>query len=283
MCIPELKDLTGAAMRKLNELIVLIRGGGEEGSAIAHRLCCCHFRICIAETANPLELNRSVCFSEAIYDHVKTIEGITGERTLPSMEHIYRVWREGKIPVLADPELSAKPLLRPDVLVNAMMLGRETSTRLTDAPLVIGIGPGFTAGGDVHMIIETQKPGTGKILLEGKSGEGAGTPAGTDSLPETVIRASEAGIFTTEKNLGDAVLAGDIIGKLGETTLEAPVSGILRGILRGEVKVLANARLAEIDPVNDKSVYLNIQDKMRLVSAGVLEAVMQVLNLPEAG
>jgi xanthine dehydrogenase accessory factor len=279
-----LKDLTGAAMRKLNELIVLIRGGGEEGSAIAHRLYCCHFRICIAETANPLEVNRSVCFSEAIYDHVKTIEGITGERTLPSMEHIYRVWREGKIPVLADPELSAKPLLRPDVLVNAMMLGRETSTRLTDASLVIGIGPGFTGGGDVHMIVETDKLSAGKILLEGKSGEGTGKPAGNDnSLAVTVIRAAEAGVFITEKNLGDAVLAGDIIGKLGEITLEAPVSGILSGLLRNEVKVLANARLAEIDPVNDKSVCLGIQDKMRLVSGGVLEAIMQVFNLPEGG
>jgi xanthine dehydrogenase accessory factor len=271
-------------MRKLHELIVLIRGGGEEGSAIAHRLCLTHFRVCITETACPLEVNRGACFSEAVYDHSKTVEGITGERTLPTMENIYRVWREGKIPVLVDPELSAKSLLKPDILVNAMMLGRETNTHITDAPLVIGIGPGFTAGGDVHIIIETDVSRVGRILLEGKSGESEGKPVRDNiSKAETVVRAEEAGVFTTEKNLCDAVLEGDVIGTLGEIPVKAPVSGLLRGLLRSEVKVLANAKLAEIDSENDKTVCLNIQDRMRLVSAGVLEAVMQVLNLPEAG
>ena len=268
-------------MRKLHEIIVLIRGGGEEGSAIAHRLCRTHFRVCITETACPLEVNRGVCFSEAVFDHSKTIEGLTAERTLPTMENIYRVWREGKIPVLVDPELSAKSLLKPDILVNAMMLGRETNTHITDAPLVIGIGPGFTVSGDVHIIIESNSHFAGRILLDGKSGEGEGKPAPdrTDKI-ETVIRAEEAGIFTTEKNLCDAVLEGDVIGMLGEIPVKAPVSGVLRGLLRSEVKVLANARLAEIDPENDKAICLNIQDQMRLISAGVLEAIMQVLNVP---
>jgi xanthine dehydrogenase accessory factor len=270
-------------MRKLNELIVLIRGGGQEGSAIAHRLYGSHFRICITEIASPLEVNRGVCFSEAIYDHTKTVEGITGERTQPLMEHIYRVWREGKLPVLVDPDLSAKPLLRPDVLINAMMLGRETSTRLTDAPLVIGIGPGFTAGGDVHLVVESEGRSAGKILLEGKSAEGNEKSAENKPLvAETFVRAEEAGVFTTDKNLCDAVISGDLIGKMGEMPIKAPVSGILRGILRSDVKVLANARLAEIDSLNDKSVCLNIPDKMRLISGGVLEAIMQILNLPEA-
>jgi xanthine dehydrogenase accessory factor len=277
-------NLAGEAMRKLHELIVLIRGGGEEGSAIAHRLYRTHFRICITETAGPLEVNRGACFSEAVFDHSKTIEDITGERTLPTLENIYRVWREGKIPVLVDPELSAKSLLKPDVLINAMMLGRESNTHNTDAPLVIGIGPGFTAGGDVHIVIESDNRNAGKILLEGKSGENSGKPPeDNNSKIDTIIRAEEAGVFTTEKNLCDAVLEGDIIGKLGETPIKAPVSGILRGLLRSDVKVLANARLAEIDPENNKSVCLNIRDKNRLVSAGVLEAIMQVLNLPDGG
>jgi xanthine dehydrogenase accessory factor len=271
-------------MRKLTELIVLIRGGGEEGSAIAHRLCRSHFRVCITETASPLEVNRGVCFSEAIYDHIKTIEGVTGERTLPSMEQIYHAWRENNIPVLVDPELTAKYLLKPDVLVNAMMLGRETNTRITDAPLVIGIGTGFAAGGDVHIVVESDNHGSDSILLEGKSGESTGKPGQIDNLlNQKIIRAAEAGVFTTERNLCEAILAGDIIGKLGETPLKAPVSGIIRGLLRSEVKVLANARLAEIDPLNDKSVCFSIRDNMRAVSGSVLEAIMQVLNIPETG
>jgi len=41
--------------------------------------------------------------------------------------------------------------------------------------------------------------------------------------------------------------------------------------------------VAEIDPENDKTACFNIQDKMRLISAGVLEVIMQVLNVPEEG
>jgi xanthine dehydrogenase accessory factor len=159
-------------MRKLAELIILVRGGGEVGSAIAHRLFRSHFRVCITEVASPLAVSRGTCFSEAVYDTTKTIEGVTGERSLPSLEHIYRVWRDDKIPVVVDPELSIKPLIRPDVLVNAMMLKRETTTRITDALLVVGIGPGFIAGTDVHVVIESNHSNNlGKVIMKGKSEE----------------------------------------------------------------------------------------------------------------
>jgi xanthine dehydrogenase accessory factor len=133
-------------MRSLPELIVLVKGGDEAGSAIAHRLFRSHFRVCITEIASPLSVNRGTCFSEAIYDTHKTVEDVTVERTTPSIEHIYRVWRNGKIPIIADPESSVKALIKPDVLVNAMMLKRKTNSTMDDAPLVIGIGPGFSAG-----------------------------------------------------------------------------------------------------------------------------------------
>jgi xanthine dehydrogenase accessory factor len=269
-------------MRKLSELIVIVRGGGEVGSAIAYRLSRSHFRVCITEIASPLAVSRGTCFSEAVYETNKIIEGITAERTLPSIEQIYRVWRNGNIPVVVDPELSVKPLIKPDVLVNAMMLNRETSTKITDAPLVIGIGPGFTAGGDVHLVVESNNShNLGKVLVEGEA-ENIESLAEKDSpAKERVIWAQEAGVFTTEKNFGDAVLADDIIGKLNDIPLKAPVSGILRGLLRNEVKVLANAKLVEIDSENDKSVCFIIRDKMRAIAGGVLEAIMMSLNLAE--
>ena len=271
-------------MRKLTELIVLIRGGGEEGSAIAHRLFRSHFRICITETASPLEVSRGVCFSEAVYDHIKTIEGVTGERTLPSLEQIYRVWREDNIPVLVDPELSARYLLQPDVLINAMMLKRETSTRMADAPLVIGIGPGFTAGINVHILVEADSRCAGKLIFEGKSIEEIAGPAETGSLPDQrIIRAAEAGVFTAEKTIGDEVQAGEVVGSLNGTPVKAAVSGTLRGILRDESKVLANARLAEIDPEIDKTGCFSIRESMRALSGGVLEAIMYAMNVPEEG
>ena len=271
-------------MRKLSDLIVLIRGGGEVGTAIAHRLGRSHFRICITELAQPLAVSRGSCFSEAVYDLTKTVEDITAQRSLPSLENIYRLWRNGEIPVVVDPELSVKPLLKPDVLINAMMLKRVTNTRIDDAPLVIGIGPGFTASVDVHMVIESNNSNNlGKVILEGKTEGDSATPLGIGSLDkDRVIWAEDAGVFTTEKNIGDHIQVGDIVGKLNDVPLPAKASGMLRGLLRNEVKVLANTELAEIDPGNDRSVCFSIRDNMRAISGGALEAIMIALNTPEA-
>jgi xanthine dehydrogenase accessory factor len=270
-------------MRKLSELIVLIRGGGEIGSAIAYSLHRSHFRVCITEIASPLAVSRGSCFSEAVYDSKKTVENVTAERTLPSLDQIYKIWRIGNIPVLVDPELTVKALLRPDVLVNAMMLKRKTSSTMRDASLVIGIGPGFTAGEDVHIVIESANNNNlGRVIVEGKSEEDSEKPVEINGLAEErVVWAADSGVFTSENKIGDAVLAGDVIGQLDDEIVKAPISGILRGLLRNEVRVLANTKLIEIDPVNGKSVCFNIRDKMRAVAGGVLEAIMMSLNTDE--
>jgi xanthine dehydrogenase accessory factor len=270
-------------MRKLSDLIVLIRGGGETGTAIAHKLTRSHFRVCITELAFPSSINRGSSFSEAIFTSTKTVEDIVAERAIPSLEHIYKVWRNGNIPIVVDPELSVKPLLQPDVLINAMMLQRETNTKITDAPLVIGIGTGFTVGTNVHMVIDTNiGSNLGKVLIEGKSEIAADDGAGTDSMSKEIeVLADDAGVFTTDRNIGHTVLAGDIVGNLNEVPLKAPISGILRGILRNEIKVLANARLFDIDPLHDKKICFTIRDSMRAVAGGVLEAIMMSLNLED--
>lgn len=266
-------------MRKLSELIVLIRGGGEVGSAIAHRLFRSHFRVCIAEIASPLADSRGVSFSEAIYDSTKVVEELTAESMSPSLEKIYRVWRNDIIPIVVDPELITKPLLKPDVLVNAMMLKRETNTKITDAPLVIGVGPGFTAGSDVHIVVESN-PGKnlGRIIIEGESEEPSDSP---ESGIEGIIVAEDAGMFTTEKNIGDLILAEEIIGELNGVPLKAPIPGVLRGILRSESKVLTNVTLAEVDPTSDSTACFLIRDRMRVISGSVLEAIMINFNLAD--
>ncbi|MBN1190713.1 MAG: EF2563 family selenium-dependent molybdenum hydroxylase system protein [Dehalococcoidales bacterium] len=262
-------------MRKLSELIVLIRGGGEVGSAIAQRMVRSHFRVCITEIASPLAIHRGCSFSETVFDTRKKVEDIASERIQPSLEYIYRAWRNGNLPVVVDPELSVKPLLKPDVLVNAMMLRRKTNTTMEDAALVIGIGPGFTAGEDVHLVIETH-PGynLGRVLIEGCAED-----ENDADRDRGLVLAEEAGVFTTQNNIGDAVLAGDEIGRLNDLPVNAPLSGVMRGILRDQIKVLSHTRLAEIDPGVDRSACFSIRDSMRAVAGGVLEAIMMSFNI----
>ncbi len=263
-------------MRKLSELVVLIRGGGEVASGIAHKLHRCHFRVCLTETDNPLAVCRGTSFSEAIFDGVKTIEGATAELVAASTEDIRRVWQQGNIPIARDLHGSLKDSLEPDVLVDAIMAKKNTGTCITDAPLVIGMGVGFYAGRDVHIVVETNYGNNlGRLILEGEAEVDTGTPVTIGGLnKERVIWTPREGVFSSSHEIGDRVATGDIIGRIGESLLEAPLSGILRGLIRSGVSVSKGDKLIEIDPANDSAICYTIRDKVRAIAGGVLEAIM---------
>lgn len=267
-------------MRKLSELIVLIKGGGEVASGIAHRLHRCHFRVCLTEMDNPLAVSRGTIFSEAVFDGVKTIEDVTAKLVSTSPEDIHRCWKRGKIPIAIDPHTSLKEQLEPDVLVDAIMAKRNTGTHITDAPLVIGMGIGFYAGRDVHMVVETNHSNNlGRLILEGEAERDTGTPVAIGGLTkERVIWASHRGIFTSNHEIGDTVVAYETVGWVGKSPLAAPIGGILRGLIRSGVRVSKGDKLVEIDPVNDSTVCYIIRDKMRAIAGGVLEAIMLTFN-----
>jgi len=267
-------------MRKLSELVVLIRGGGEVASGIAHRLHCSHFRLCITEVANPLAVSRGTCFSEAVFDGTKTIEEVTAELVSTSPEEIYRAWRKENIAIVIDPEASIKDKIKPDVLIDATMAKRNIGTKITDAPLVIGVGPGFYAGKDVHIVVETNHSNNlGRVILEGEAEENTGTPVPIGGLTkERVVWASQAGVFITDKEIGDSVVAHQIVGWVQGNPLEAPVSGMLRGLLRNGVKVSGGTKVIEVDPINDRDICFEIADKVRVIGSGVFRAIMLKFN-----
>ena len=267
-------------MRQLSELTVLVKGGGEVASAVAHKLHRCHFRVCLTEIDKPLAVSRGTTFSEAVFDGLKTIEGVTAELVVASSADIHRVWRRGNIPIVVDPHALIKDVLQPDVLVDAIMAKRNLGTRITDAPLVIGMGPGFYAGKDVHIVVETNHShNLGRVILEGEAETNTGIPVVIGGLgKERVVWAPRAGVFTTNREMGDSVVAGETIGWVGRSPLKAPVGGILRGLVRSGVKVSKGDKLIEVDPVNDKTVCYTIRDKMRAIAGGVLEAIMMKLN-----
>lgn len=265
-------------MSNLSGLIVLIKGAGEIASGIAHRLHRYHFRVCLTETDNPLAVSRGTAFSEAVFDGVKTIEGVTAELASASPEDINRAWSQGNIPVVIDPVASVREQLKPDVLVDATMAKRNTGTKITDAPLVIGAGPGFCAGSDVHIVVETNHSNNlGRLIREGEAEPNTGVPVDIGGLTkERVIWAPQAGIFTSSQEIGNTVVAHQTIGWVGNSPLAAPISGILRGLIRSGVSVSKGDKLIEVDPVNDRAVCYTIRDKVRVVAGGVLEAIMMM-------
>jgi len=265
--------------KKPNDLVILIRGAGEIATGVAHRLGSCRFKVCMTEVSNPQAVRREVAFSEAIFDREKDVEGIMAKR-VESPDHISEIWREGKIPILIDPEAKVKNFLKPDVLIDATLAKKNLGTKITDSPLVIGLGPGFHAGKDVHLVIETNRGhNLGRIISNGQAEPNTGIPGSIAGYTEErVIRASRAGNLKVFKKIGDGVQANEKVGMVGNVEVRSRIAGVIRGLLRDGTEVWNGMKLGDVDPRGNKAHCYTISDKARTISGGVLQAILERFN-----
>jgi xanthine dehydrogenase accessory factor len=266
--------------KKLTELTVLIKGGGEAASGVAHRLFRAHFKVCLTEVSHPEAVSRGVSFSEAIYDGEKEVEGVVS-KLVKSASEIPTVWGENKLPIIVDPEAAIKDILQPSILIDAIMAKRNLGTRLTDAALVIGLGPGFQAGKDAHLVVETNNSERlGEVLFAGEAEKNTGVPIPIGGLTsERVLHSLGDGLFVTDKEMGEQVIAGEVIASVGGQAIKAPISGIVRALLRSGIQVKEGTKLVEIDPVASKEICYSIRARMRAIAGGVLEAILIWFNV----
>jgi len=264
----------------LANLVVLIRGGGEVASGVAHKLARARFWVCMTETSQPLAVSRGVAFCEAIYDGEKEVEGITARR-VESPSQIAGVWRQNKLPIIVDPDALVKDMLKPAVLVDALMAKQNLGTNISDASLVIGLGPGFRAGKNVHIVVETNNSERlGRVIVTGKAEENTGIPVAVGGLTaERVMHSPSDGQFLTDKEIGDIVAAGDIVASVAAQPLRAEIGGVVRALLRNGTVVGRGAKLGEIDPSGDKEACYTIRPRVRAIAGGVLEAILMRFNV----
>ena len=266
--------------RCLNELTVLIRGAGEMATGVAHRLHESHFQICLIELSHPLAVRREVSFCEAVYDGEKEVEGVRAKR-VPGPEGIPSAWKEGNIPLLVDPEgKETRTLMKPDVIVDAILAKRNVGTRIHDAPLVIGLGPGFTAGKDVHIVVETNRGhNLGKMILNGSAEPDTGIPGEIGGYTvERVLRSMKKGFFRPSKTIGDRANKGSVVAVVDDFPIIAKISGVVRGLLREGVEVKKGMKVGDIDPRGRKELCFTISEKARAIGGGALEAILYRFN-----
>lgn len=267
-------------MKALSDLKILLRGGGEMASAVAHALWSSHMRrICITEIARPTAIRRAVCFSEAVYDDEKTVEGVRAELAqCPGQIKIY--WEDGIIPVLVDPEARIKGDIEPDVLIEATLMKQPGELGIADAPLVIALGPGFHAGVHAHAVIETNRGhNLGRILQAGETEPNTGMPGDIGGVTEKrVLRAPADGVFVAERALCDPVSAGDRIGSVSGARVYTETAGVLRGLIHPGIPVTAGMKIGDVDPRGDVAYCDTISDKARAIAGAVLQTILMRFN-----
>jgi xanthine dehydrogenase accessory factor len=263
----------------MEKLIVLIKGAGEMATGVAHRLFRSGFRICLTEIAKPVAVRRAVSFCEAVYEEEKEVENVRARR-VGGGDEIRRGWSEGWVPVIVDPEAKIRNLLKPQVIVDAILAKENMGTRIGDAPWVIGLGPGFRAGEDVHVIVETNRGhNLGRIIEAGEAEPNTGIPGNIGGYTwERVLRAPAEGVFRARREIGDSVRAGEVVAEVNGNSVNAGISGVLRGILRDGVRVTAQMKAGDIDPRGTRENCFTISDKARAIGGSVLEAILMKYN-----
>ncbi len=260
--------------------IIIVRGGGDIASGTINRLHNMGFRVLVLEISKPNFIRRKVCYGEAVYEGEFSLEG-TISKLACSLEEIYSIWEEKKIPVYIDPEMKILEKLSPDVIIDGILAKKNLGMSKELAPVTIGLGPGFEAGKNVHAVIETNRGhNLGRIIYEGKAAENTGIPGIIQGYgKERVIYASAEGILKTVHDIGDVVQKDEIIAYIGTEPVKASLTGLIRGMIRGGSFVKKGLKISDIDPREDQleNCY-TISDKARTVSGGAAEAVFFLLN-----
>jgi xanthine dehydrogenase accessory factor len=260
------------------DMRVLIKGAGDLATGVAARLWRSGFPVLMTELAQPLTIRRTVAFSEAVYDGETTVEGLTARR-IPEVAEAEATWRAGQIPVLVDGALACLPVFKPQVVVDAIIAKRNTGTRLADAPWVVGLGPGFTVGQDVHAIVETNRGHyLGRVLWSGSAQPDTGVPGEIAGVGrQRVIYAPAMGFFNLLRPIGSVVEPGEVVGFIGEVPVMAPLGGVLRGLIHDGVPVRAKLKIGDVDPRGVVDHCYTISDKALSIAGGVLEAILSHL------
>lgn len=253
--------------------IALVRGAGDVATAVAIKLKERGLLVICTELPQPLCLRRAVSFAEAVYEGHWAVEGHEAAFAL-SPEGALEIAEGGAVAVIA-PEGDALKILQPEVLVDARMAKRNLGTKIDEAPVVIGLGPGFTAGVDCHAAVETLRgPKLGEVYLNGSPLPPTHEPCAIGGISQgRVIRTRKGGLFQGFKGIGDRVDKGEIVARCRDEDLRAPCSGVVRGIVRSGIEVPAGIKVVEIDPRGDPSVCFRVADRSWRIAAGVLESL----------
>lgn len=271
--------------------LIVVRGAGDLATGTIHRLKKAGFRLLVLEAEHPAAIRRQVALSEAVYAGSARVEDVEAVRMDVDLaekknrkelleQEMERIWKKDGVPVLVDPAGLSIAALRPAVVVDAILAKKNLGTTKEMAPLVIALGPGFTAGEDVDVVIETKRGhNLGRVIRSGSAVPNTGIPGIIGGYgKERVMHAQAEGILRNAASIGDIVEARAVIAEIETENrtvpVEASLSGLLRGLIRDGYPVTKGFKIADIDPRKEElQNCFTISDKARCIAGSVLEVI----------
>ena len=256
-------------------MLTVIKGAGDIASGIALRLKHAKFDVVMTDIERPMAIRRTVCFSQAIVNGTAQVEDVKAEKA-NNAEEIKKILSMGNIAVIADEKAEIIKVLKPEAVVDAILAKENLGTKIDDAPIVIGVGPGFTAGVDCHAVKETKRGhDLGRVIKNGSAAANTGVPGNIGGYTtERIIRAVKDGVFDPVCEIGDTVKEGQTVAYIDGEAVKCSIGGVLRGILTKGTPVYKGMKSGDVDPRCVKEHCYTVSDKALAVGGGVLEAIL---------
>ncbi len=256
---------------------VVVRSGGDIATGTIFRLHQCGYRVLVLETSNPTAIRRTVSFSQAIFDGEMEIEDVVAVRC-ESLEDAQHIIEQNKIPVMVDSEGKCIPQYKPKLVVDGILAKKNLGTSKDMAPIVVGLGPGFYAGKDVHAVIETHRGHElGRVIYEGPALPNTGIPGVIGGRESERVNYSPAdGKIIVYKDIESLVKEGEVIASVEGKPVVAQIDGMVRGMIQHGTTVFKGMKIADVDPRGEKVNCKTISDKARSIAGGVLEAFLHL-------
>lgn len=253
--------------------IIVVRGGGDLATGIIQKLHRTGNHVLVLDVSKPTAIRRGVALCDAMFYGEKKVEDLVAVK-ISQVKEAYDLWDQGKIPILADPEGTSLEELSPMAVVDAILAKKNLGTTRDMAPITIGVGPGFHAGIDVDIVIETNRGhDLGRLIFQGPGAKNTGIPGNImGKTVQRVIHAPATGKIENLHDIGDLVKEGEPIAHIADTPVLSKLDGVLRGIIGTGTEVFQGMKIADVDPRGDVSACTTISDKSRNIGGGVLEA-----------
>ena len=265
---------TGKALRDFGKDLVVVRGGGDLATGVIMRLVNAGFPVVVLETEKPTVIRTTVSFAQAMFGGATKVEGMIAKHC-KDVDEAMTAMQSGIVPLLVDPQGKTLENLKPICIVDAILAKKNLGTKIDDAPLVIALGPGFTAGVDCHVVIETKRGHSlGRVIREGQAIANTGIPGIIAGFGrERVIHSPAQGIFISDHTIGDLVSTGEVIAHVGKTAVVASLDGMIRGLLNNGLEVPQGFKIADIDPRGLEADFTTVSDKAKAIGGSVLEVL----------
>lgn len=264
--------------------IVIVRGGGDIATGTIQKLHRAGFRVLVLEAPQPTCIRKTVACAQAIFDSKIQIEDLKVKK-VSNLEEIHQTWKAKGLPIIVDPQGTYIERLRPLVIVDGILAKKNLGTTRAMAPITIGLGPGFVAGEDVDLVIETQRGhDLARLIFSGPAQADTGQPGNIQGYTsERLLRAPADGKIELMAALGDFVEEGQVLAYVGDKEVQAGLRGMIRGLINDSVPVYKGMKIGDVDPRRDRKNLYTISDKARAIGGGVLEGILILKNKLEEG